>query len=75
MPVVIFQRTAAYVILIAGKQSETNLTLNTFLYGRREIKGQSMLQHVYMYPECSATSLIEKIIVPSDKTQEMIREN
>ena len=27
-----------------------------------------------MYPECSATSLIEKIIVPSDKTQEMICE-
>ena len=40
---VIFQRTAVYVILIAGKQSETNLTLNTFLYGRREIKAYSML--------------------------------
>ena len=49
--VVIFQRTVVYVVLITGKQSDTNLTLNRFLYGRREIKGQSTLQHACMHPE------------------------
>ena len=39
-------------------------------------KGDQGSEHVTacMYPECSATSLIEKIIVPSDETQETIRE-
>ena len=42
MPVVIFQRIVADVMLITEKQSNTNLTLNTFLYERREIKGQTV---------------------------------
>ena len=39
-------------------------------------KGDQGSEHVTacMYPECSATSLIEKIIVPSDETQETMRE-
>jgi len=72
MPVVIFQRIVGYAMLITGKQSNTNLTLK-ILNGRRENKGQSMLQHVcisrmlsYLLSRGNNSAL--------DKTQEMFYE-
>ena len=59
----------AYVMLITGKQSITNLTLNTFLYGRKEIKSHNMLACTYI----QNASLTKKIIVPPDETQEMFQ--
>ena len=70
----IFQRIVAYVVLIIGKQSNTNLILNTILYGKREIKGQSMLQHVFIFRIHAELLNSENNIVPSDKTQEVFHE-
>ena len=45
MSVVIFQKVVAYVVLIAEKQSDTNLTLNTFPIWK---KGDQGSEHVSM---------------------------